>query len=52
MKKSILAIMLAVFCLANIQAKDLAFYAPDDVVTIYFNGDNSIALINLFIGHQ
>ncbi len=45
MRKFIIAMMLIVFCMINGQAKDLAFYAPDEDVSIFLNSDNSIALI-------
>lgn len=52
MKKFIVTMMLALLCLAQVQAKDLAFYAPDEDITIFLNKDNSIALIKQVVRFQ
>lgn len=44
--------MLMVFCLAFVQAKDLTFFAPDEDVTLFLNKDNSIALIKQVVRFQ
>ncbi|MCM1142012.1 MAG: hypothetical protein NC453_25870 [Muribaculum sp.] len=52
MKRFLISTLLALFCLINIQSKELAYYAPDDDVSIYFNKDNSIALIKQVVRFQ
>lgn len=52
MKKFLTYTILTLFCLINVQAKELAFYAPDEDVSIYFNKDNSIALIKQVVRFQ
>ncbi len=52
MKKFLAYTILTLFCLINVQAKELAFYAPEEDVSIYFNKDNSIALIKQVVRFQ
>lgn len=44
--------MLIVFCVTNIHAKDMTFYAPEADVTVWFNNDNSIAIVKQVVRFQ
>lgn len=52
MKKILVLTILTLFCLINVQAKELAFYAPAENVSIYFNKDKSMALVKQVVRNQ